>query len=253
MNVCHYCNRSFSNTVNLNRHKLGSCMWIHTSKKDKHDFIDSYEPAFTDSQRDGFIRKLLFEMSKMNMKMTQMQKEIQYLKQKQKLQIVKILNSEKVQPTKHIIQWVKTINISQMHLEYVFRNNMEEGILHLLKDTLETMNNLRQHTPIRGYNKKPKHLFVYFEYENEIKWKLCDYDSFQKICKIISSRFIELFMTWQSDNADYLLYNEESQEQVMLFMQKVMDSGFLKHTGKMIEKLYNKINTELELNDYEFE
>ena len=253
MNVCHYCNRTFSNTVNLNRHKLGSCMWIHTSKKEKHDFIDGYEPAFTDSQRDGFIRKLLFEISKMNIKMTQMQKELQYLKQKQRLQIVKLLNSEKEQPKKHVIQWAKTITITQMHLEYVFRTNMEEGILNILKDALETMHNLGQNTPIRGYDKKPKHIFVYCNYENETKWKLCDTEIFQKICNIISSRFIELFMTWQSDNADYLLYNEESQEQVMLFMQKIMDSGFLKHTGKMIEKLYNKINTELELNDYEFE
>ena len=70
MEICNFCNRKFTENA-MNRHQ-SECKQIHSPL------------SLTDSQRDGFIRKLLLQVSKMSGKMKDMQTEINYLKKKTK-------------------------------------------------------------------------------------------------------------------------------------------------------------------------
>ena len=76
-----------------------------------------------------------------------------------------------------------------------------------------------QHTE-RCYNEKLNTLFVYVKQEDVMKWVMCDNAMFRKSCTLIASKFIELFVHWQSENDDYVLSSVEAQEQNMHFMQK---------------------------------
>lgn len=253
METCHYCNRNFSNKTALNRHKLGSCMWMHTTKKDKQEHIDSYEPSLTDSQRDAFIRKLLLQVTKMNLKMTEMQKEISYLKRKQKLQITTELNKQQHKPNMELFQWVKRMTVSQIHLEIVFRQSLWEGIKQVLLDAFYVSETLGTNIPIRCYNEKLNTLFVYVEQDDTVKWVMCDITMVRKLCTIIASRFIELFVNWQSENDDYVLSSLEAQEQNMHFMQKVMDNSYSQTVNitKMIEIVYKCLSVDINLCEFE--
>jgi hypothetical protein len=253
METCHYCNRTFSNKTALNRHKLGSCMWMHTSKKDKQEDVESYEPSLTDSQRDAFIRKLLLQVTKMNLKMTEMQKEISYLKRKQKLQITTELNKQQLKPNMELFQWVKQLSVSRIHLELVFRQSLWEGIKQVLLDAFYISETLGTNIPIRCYNEKLNTLFVYVKQEDVMKWVMCDNAMFRKSCTLIASKFIELFVHWQSENDDYVLSSVEVQEQNMHFMQKAMDTSYNQaiNINKMIEIVYKCLCVDLNLCEFE--
>lgn len=253
METCHYCNRAFSNKLALNRHKLGSCMWMHTSKKEKQDQIESYEPALTDSQRDAFIRKLLLQVTKMNIEMTEMKKELSYLKRKQRLQITAELNKQQQKPYLELYSWIKQFTISQVHLELVFRQSLWDGIKQVFMDSIQVSNTLGTNIPICAFNEKPKSLFVYTETENATKWVICDNAKFRKMCVLIASRFIEMFVLWQNENAEYLGSNTETQDQDMHFMQKVMDNTYAHpcQLTKLSELLYKNLCVDFNLCEIE--
>ena len=63
---CHYCNRQFSCKTALNKHKFGSCLWLHTSRKEKLYEIDDFEPNMTNTQKDHLLRTLLLQVTKLN-------------------------------------------------------------------------------------------------------------------------------------------------------------------------------------------
>ena len=253
METCHYCNRGFSSKIALNRHKLGSCMWMHTSKKDKQDQVESYEPELTDSQRDAFIRKLLLQVTKMNIEMTEMKKELSYLKRKQRLQITAELNKQQQKPYLEIYKWIKQFTISQVHLELVFRLSLWDGIKQVFMDSFHVSNTLGTNIPMRAFNEKPKSLFVYIETEETTKWVLCDNTIFRKMCVHIASRFIEMFVLWQTENADYLVSTMDTQDQDMHFMQKVMDNTYAHPTQltKLSELLYKSLCVDFNLCEIE--
>lgn len=233
MEICNFCNRKFSENA-MNRHQ-SECKQIHSPT------------SLTDSQRDGFIRKLLLQMNIMSGKMKDMQTEINYLKKKQKNQIATLLNNQTEKPSIHILDWIKAIPVSQFHLEIVFRKSLEDGIKQVLMDALSSAKTIGSNVPVRAYTEKQKSLFVYIQKNDSSKWVICDNATFRSVCVHISSKFIELFILWQTEN------NDDSQEQNMHFMKKVMDSTYSQpgHISKMIEQIYANIHVEMNLEEYE--
>ena len=121
--LCMYCNRTFSCKTALNKHKFGSCLWLHTSRREKLDEIDAFEPSMTDKQRDTMIRHLLLQMTKMNEKIGAMQKEITYLKQKQKISILNHLNSLDTVPKDTLVNGQRTFRFHNVILNWCFKRH----------------------------------------------------------------------------------------------------------------------------------
>ena len=233
MEVCNFCNRKFTENA-LTRHQ-SECKQIHSPA------------SLTDSQRDGFIRKLLLQVSKMNVKMNEMQTEINYLKRKQKNQIATLLNKQQSEkPPVHILEWIKTIPVSQFHMEIVFRKSLEDGIKQVLMDALSAAKTIGVNVPFRAYTEKQKCIFVYLEKDDQTKWVICDIATFRKCCVYIASRFIESFVLWQATNMT------TDQEQNMHFMKKVMDNTYSQqgHLSKMMELIYADIHVEMNMQEY---
>ena len=240
MEICNFCNGKFRGNA-LNRHQA-ECKQIHSPT------------SLTDSQRDNFIRKLLLQMSKMNGKMAEMQSEISYLKKKKKNEIATLLNNQTETPNMHIFQWIKSIPVSQCHLEMVFRKTLEDGIKQVVMDAISVAKTIGTNIPVRAYSEKQKCLFIYSQKDDQSKWVICDNTAFRKICVHIASKFIELFVLWQTtqiENTDYLIINtSDSQEQNIHFMKKVMDNTYAQqgHISKMMEYLYTNIQTDIDIN-----
>ena len=238
METCNYCNGKF-NANSLNRHQT-ECKQIYSPT------------SLTDSQQDVFIRKLLIQVNKMSNKMTELQHEISYLKKKQKTQIVTILNNQSDNiPQIHILQWIKSIPVSQSHLELVFKKSLEDGLKQVLIDGCSVASTVgSKNIPIRAFTEKQKCIFVYLLKEDDTKWVICDNATFRKMCAQIASRFIELFMSWQTETPE-VTFND-SQEQNMHFMKKVMDNSYAQqgHISKMIEDVYASIHIEMHITEY---
>ena len=254
---CHYCNRNFSCKTALNRHKFGSCIWLHSNKKEKLDEIDEFEPRMTDAQQDMMIRQLMFQMKKMNEKIANQQKEILYLKQKQKISILQWLNdSSTTQPAVSFQQWTKELVLTQRHLELVFQQSLKEGIIQVWLDELDSMKIFQSISPMRAYIQRPKTLYVYSD-ESETpshkKWIKLDNGLLKKMCINLQSRFYEMYMRWREESADYITSSTEAQEQDLSFMQKMFDEGYKSNNslGFIIEQLQCAIQTTFQSMDYE--
>ena len=247
MESCDYCNCKVS-AKTMSRHQT-ECKQI-------------YSPlSLTDSQRDVFIRKLFQQMNKMSGKITELQTEISYLKKKQKSELATLLNNQSSEiPSLQISQWIKTIPVSQSHLELVFRKSLEDGIKQVIIDASDAAKTVGSNIPIRAYREKQKCIFIYLQKEEQhcAKWMICDNTTFRKMCTLLASRFIELFVLWQATQDLNLCGDDENaqisdtQEQNMHFMKKVMDNTYVQvvHISKMIEDIHASIHTELDISEY---
>jgi hypothetical protein len=248
---CHYCNRNFSCKTALNKHKFGSCIWLHSSKKEKLQEIDALEPLMTDRQRDTMLRHLLLQMTKMNDKMNNMQKELTYLKQKQKMSIVRLLNSSETKPTKTFNQWFKSLTITQRHLEMVFQRSLLDAMVCVILDDCESAKILQRVIPIKAFNQKLHTLYVYTEKDDCKKWDILDGKLLQKMCSILASKFSELFLQWQCENLDYISSSTDTQEQEMTFMTKIMDETYKRKNSYFTDKIHAQIQVDFQVIDFE--
>ena len=227
MEPCNYCNKKFTE----------KSIAIHQT-----ECKQIYSPcSLTDSQRDVFIRKLLLQVTTMNSKMTEMQTQISYLKRRQNTQIATSLNRQSdITPTP-ILQWIKTIPVSQNHLEIVFRKSLDDGIKQVLIDANEVAKTIGTTIPMRAFSEKQKCIFVYVQKEDTCKWANCDTATFRKICEQLASRFIELFLLWQTTQVI------DDMEQNMHFMKKVMDNTYVQQGRicKIMEDVYTSIHTDM--------
>lgn len=250
--ICHYCNRSFSRKTILSYHSP-LCKQIHTIKREKVNEFDAYEPLMSDKQRDNMIRHLFFQVTKMNDKMQHMQKEITSLKNRQRMNILSLLNSAESKPVKTFQQWIKSLVITQRHLEVVFQTSLRDGIMRVMQDNLETAKNLRTFLPVKAYTQKAGTLYVYATQDDDsAKWVMLDTHLFRKSTGSLGARFFELFLQWQTDNAEYLQSSDAAQDQDMCFTQKIMDESYKMGTSlvKMMEGLHTTIHTSFQTMDF---
>jgi len=176
--------------------------------------------------------------------MTEMQTQISYLKRRQNTQIATSLNRQQSDTkTIPILQWIKTIPVSQDHLEIVFRKSLDDGIKQVLIDANEMAKTIGSGTtiPMKAFSEKQKCIFVYVQKEDSCsKWTNCDTATFRKICEQLASRFIELFLLWQTTHVI------DDMEQNMHFMKKVMDNTYTQQGRicKIMEDVYTSIHTD---------
>jgi hypothetical protein len=265
--VCHYCNRNFSCKTALSKHKFGSCLWLHTSKREKLHEIDSFEPLMNENQKDALIRTLFLQVVKMRDDITNMRRDISQLKQKQKMTILHSLNSSTKKPSCSIQSWVKDLTITQRHLEIVFQKSMKEAILQVFIDELEAMKLFQKLVPMKGYNQRVKTLYVYCSSHtnvadpdtNEItttttiQWVKLELELFKTLCSNLAARFYDLYLDWQHDNEEYLNSSSNAQEQDIMFMQKMLDEAYKTNIqmNHIIENIYETIKTPFETIEYE--
>ena len=196
-----------------------------------------------EKQRDAVLQQVLVQLSKHNENIVKMQKEIAYLKQKYKLSIVKHLNSMDIKPALTLKMWIRNLPIKQRDLEFVFTNNLKDGILQVFQCEFDAVAILHSFIPLKAFIQKPKTLYAY---NDENVWEVLDIATFKKLCISIGSRFLDLYLQWQKHNSSD---NEEEgsigQERDILFMKKVMDESYKTNVsiGKMMETIHNSIQT----------
>lgn len=246
--ICPLCNRNFSHKTDLTKHHI-YCSYLQ-SRKNVPVEPDTWETPLSDAQRDSMLRHLLVQMNKMNEKMNSMQVKIQSLSQTQKINILHLLNSSEIKPITTIQQWVKSLSITQRHLEIVFQKSIKDSIIRVLLDELDSSKQKNALIPIKCFIQKPKQLYVY---SGSKKWEILELPLLKTLCSSIGSRFSELFIQWQVDQNEKLTSCLESQEKQFLFMKKFMDESYKKnvHLGEIIELIHDQTKTNIQQIEYE--
>lgn len=248
--ICTYCTRTFSCKTALDKHKFQSCIWLHKTRKEKLGEIDDFEPKMSDSQQDMMIRQLFYQISKQNKKIETMQKEISYLKQRQKINILRSINSQGKKPNSQLIRYINNIPISQIHLEIVFAKTLNDGIIQIIHDAIEASLLMNECLPLCSFTQKPKSLYIY---DIDDQWRLCDVDKFRRMCILLSAKFFDKFIEWQQENQEYIYSSTDSQEKTALFTQKIMDDSYKKagFINLLMEKICKQVQTTFHQIEYE--
>ena len=249
MNKCQSCSRGFTLKTDLTKHQV-YCSYLHDKRNNRSSEPDTWETPLSDSQKDVMLRHLLVQMDKMNDKMNMMQSKIQSLSQTQKINILHCLNSSEMKPVVTIQQWIKSISITQKHLEIVFQKSIKDSIIRVLLDKFDSAKTQNEFIPVKCFIQKPKQLYVY---NSNKKWEILEMHQFKSHCSSIGSRFSELFIQWQIEHNEKLSTCQDAQEKQFLFMKKFMDESYKKsvHLGEIVELIHERIKTSFQKIEFE--
>jgi hypothetical protein len=157
-NKCGYCSKSFTRKSYYDRHVL-VCELLIKSTKERN-------LATEENQDTPTVRKLYEIIMEMTLKYQKMEKKVEELSKyienkKRKLNIVDWLNANYKNVGERFDIWYKTIKVERKHLETIFTRDYVNGVLHVLKDHLETyIKNGEMEIPIRAYDQKDNILYV---------------------------------------------------------------------------------------------
>jgi hypothetical protein len=157
-NKCGYCSKSFTRKSYYDRHVL-VCELLIKSTKERN-------LATEENQDTPTVRKLYEIIMEMTLKYQKMEKKVEELSKyienkKRKLNIVDWLNANYKNVGERFDIWYKTIKVERKHLETIFTRDYVNGVLHVLKDHLETyIKNGEMEIPIRAYDEKDNILYV---------------------------------------------------------------------------------------------
>jgi len=248
-NICCFCSRTFSCKTSLERHKWDSCFWLHKSKKEKIQELEKYEPKLSDSEQDQMIRQLFHQLHKQSEQIASLQRDISYLKQKQKIDILKTINAN-IFPSKTVNDWINNLSVTDHHLEVVFQESIKQGILAAIRDSIESSRALHEKLPICAFEQKAKTLYIY---DNEKKWISCDIAKMKKLCVMLSARFFDLFVIWQTNNEQLISEDETVRQRAGTFGQKVMDNSYMQNSflSTLIDTISKQIQITFQPLDFE--
>jgi hypothetical protein len=266
--VCNYCNKMFSSSKKLQEHTKMRCKVKPLVDSGLLSFQGGSIPGkirFSETEKDNIICKLLYDVALLKMELYKVNSNMNTIKRKQTLQIVKGLNNNPdFKPKYTIQQWLQTIPVSLSHVSHVFQKNMNEAIKQVLLDGLNMAENSNTKPPLMGFHEKPNKLYVYYQdmgsnnnhhdgdksgkgsnKKSEItsKWVNCDYGMMRKWCSTLVTRFIQIFI----DNEDYFLEpnleDETKQEQKITNFNSIMSNSYKQgdFIENLTEHLYNRI------------
>jgi hypothetical protein len=235
---CKICTKEFLTKTKLDHH-IPTCTWLHVPRKTKEEETEKIESRLTDGQRDKMIRDIMYQMNQMQQKMNKMSLELTQLKTKQRIHILKYLNSPSqlsVLPKETINEWFQNIPISQQHLEQIFMYDFIAGLQLCISDHIHSSQFLKISLPLCAFTQKAKTIYIY---EN-VSWSALDTTKMKKLMSILFSRFFQMFLQWEIEQDEYIS-TEEGQEKDMVYMKKMMDGQ--KENISRINKLFSWMYT----------
>lgn len=252
---CNYCFKQFSTETKLQEHVNLNCKarLFVMSGMNYNGTPNPDNVRFTETEKDNLIRRLLYNVANLERKFNKLNKEFAKMKRKQTIQIVRTLNTRlQIKPKQTIQQWLQSTPITVSHVSHVFQKNINEAIKQVFYDAFNISNNSQTQIPILGYFEKPNKLYIYSQETNgPVKWVTCDHGLFRKVCTIIATRFIQIYVQNEEYYLESHLEEETKQEQKMENFNRIMDSSY-KHNefiNDLTEKLYTRVKQKWPFDD----
>lgn len=220
MNHCVTCDKSFRFKDLYDKHII-TCEFFSKSKREHDREIESFEELPTSQDQYKLIQHLYLQVAKL-------QKEVERLNDtmliKKRRLIIDWLNGpSNYIPSHSFVEWTKSIQVDQDHLQYVFANGLTEGMKQCIHSHLDSNVN----APVRAFTQKPGTLYLFVK-DQEIdvsSWKMATSEDLDRWMDRLSHRFLQEFIKWQLENADLINSSETEKEKNLEYMQKINGVG----------------------------
>tara|TARA_B100000424_G_scaffold266755_2_gene258424 strand:+ start:1657 stop:2421 length:765 start_codon:yes stop_codon:yes gene_type:complete len=164
---------------------------------------------------------------------------------KNKINIIEYLNKNYDCSDYDFIQFLNSIEITNIELQKVFEKDYVDGIFQILIDSIEK-NKHNKEIPIKAFNNKEGVLYAYIKlHDSDKNWIVIDEDHIKSIYKYFNKKLLPLFLEWKVIN-EKQLHPDEYTLIYVKNMKRVLGTNFeKKNINAMLEnKLYKylKIN-----------
>ena len=245
--TCKYCYRNYAKKENHDKH-IQCCEFFNRIRREHDNDMDCYENL--PSQREMYIlvRELMFKCDKLEKEFTKMKTNTIT---KQRKLISDWLQQPKNTPVMNFIDWSRSIQVNQQHLDVVFQDDLTEGIKECIKTTYDE--NKHHIIPIRAFIQKPNVLYFYHnsdEKPTHYSWKIMTCDDVEKFISILSYKFLQEYMKFQRTVMDEIENDESVKEDHIIYMIKINGGkGSDERRRNEIKKLlYLKLQENMEEN-----
>lgn len=218
--ICKFCGKCFKRKTYYEKHVL-LCERIDQNKKIKptnesFDLIESKD-----------YKKILMDVLKQQ---EVFKKQIQELMQynyhvRKKINVLEWMNNN-ISCKQKFSQFIDEITIQKNELNYIFQNNLQEGMLYILK------NNMEHDSPCKCFDVK-KEIYIY-----EDTWELLTEDKFTEIINKLHKKILHSFSQWKEENSEHMK-NEDFSLLFASYCSKVVCPSLQTNSNKLMHKLYN--------------
>lgn len=207
---CQYCRKKYKRRDYYNRH-ITLCEILMKNKTERA--LENQEREDTPTIRDLYlvVQELSLKYSKLQTDYNQLIKWIN--QKKKKLNIIEWLN-QNYKPTENFIEWLQKINLTEIHLDYIFKFDYINGIIYILQELCSLID---ENLPIKAFDQKDNTFFVFLKIEDKECWNVLSGELFNKFINTISKKLIDLFKIWQDKNSHKM--NDENFS--ILYIQNV--------------------------------
>ena len=136
-------------------------------------------------------------------------------------------------PTINYLDWIKTLEPSQDHMENIFTQGFIQGISIIICELIE-----QSIQPPIHINSNKKNQFYIFQND---KWCQIDKKQFEMFIDLIQSKLFKLFKKWKEDNPKYAL--EEYSELLSKYHQNILGTKYPKITT--LQRIKTSVYTSL--------
>ena len=229
--TCSGCNRHYTRKGAWERHEL-TCKIISKSERERKLNLQEQVKAPNILELYDIIQELTLKQHKMEEELKECKAFIK--KTKKRLNIVEWLNEN----CKSIdyLNFVKNIDITRNHLQYIFKYDYIDGIMFIMQELLPLEDNI----PIRCFDQKTG---IFFIYRNHT-WITMTALEFDQLLDHISKLVIQEFGIWQIENQEKILEsnNDEYEENVIKIL------GTKRPKANTYSRIKNKLYNYLKFN-----
>tara|TARA_A100001015_G_C14954458_1_gene698150 strand:- start:923 stop:1471 length:549 start_codon:yes stop_codon:yes gene_type:complete len=136
-------------------------------------------------------------------------------------------------PQIHFIDWVKSLEPTQQHLDIVLSQGYIQGVSVILCELIEQSTE----PPILVSGTKKNQVYIY----ETSKWSIIDNKQFETFVDVIQSKLLKLFKKWKEDNPKYAL--EEYSELLSKYHQNILGTKYPKITT--LQRIKTSVYTSL--------
>ena len=101
-------------------------------------------------------------------------------------------------PTLKYMEWIKSLTVTQEHMETVFSQGYIQGMSFIICSLIEQT--LGGPPILLNQNNKKNHIYIYLE----DKWNQIETKQLETLVDVVQSNLLKLFKQWKIDNPKYL-------------------------------------------------
>ena len=240
---CQYCSKNYKIKKAYERHIL-VCNILSKTPRERQLENEAYENMPNMRELYQMIQILILKNEKLE---NQVNKMSAWINNKKRVNVLEWLN-DNIKPMIVFNEWVESIEITKIHMKYVFEYNFVDGINLIAR---EIVSKDFDSIPLKAFEQR-ENIYVYNGYE--VKWEIINPHQIDTLFVRITKGLLNQLKIWQDKNK-YRLYNSKFTEKYIQNVKKITGGDLSKEQQchKLKQSFYNSLKVNIKnIQQYEF-